>query len=280
MKFLKSQLISQEKKSIFFPEIRKVRRKEIETRKGTHSWGAPDFKIYPSGLSFGMCPARYVESLAKWSGIEDMGAIYRVKRGSAVHGELQSDFLLSEKIYAKPNNITNKRILDKLESNWPEVPFHDTEETGISGSADSVINWQGPVPVEIKSTSIDPKKWKKHREENLPSLQHVCQIGIYMWMFNRLNYYPERVTRGILAYLNLMFEPGNLESEHEFVVELDKPVKGYVETLNELVEDLVLNGIVPCRAQLMAGEEVKCTYSKCKTHNGRKNKESNSETTE
>lgn len=263
--FLKKQIKSQKRGNVFFTNIRKTRRREIEKRKSEYEWGFPDYKIYPSALCLGMCPKDYILSLENWNGIGNLDAIYRVKRGSAVHKEFQKDFLLSDRIYAPPKNIFDERILKKLDKEWPEVPFH-CKETGVSGSIDAVINWDGPVPVEIKTTSIEPSRWNQHVEKNLPYMSHITQIGSYIWYLNRLGYYREPVTRGILAYNNLLFSPGIDKAELEFVIDESYIPKGYTESLNDLVEDLILNGVSKCRMQYIqtGRDSVECTYSKCK----------------
>lgn len=263
--FLKKQIKSQQRGNIFFSDIRRTRRKEIEKKKLEYEWGAPDYKIYPSGLSLGMCPKDYIISLENWNGISNLDAIYRVKRGSAIHKEFQKDVLLSDRLYIPPGNITDERILKKLEKEWPEVPFH-CKETGVSGSIDSVINWEGPVPVEIKTTSIEAARWDQHLKRNLPYLSHITQIGVYIWYLNRLKYYNEEVTRGILAYNNLLIAPGNDKAELEFVIDKDYKPRGYTEPIIDLVEDLILNGVSKCREQYIqaGGDSVECTYSKCR----------------
>lgn len=293
LKILRAQVRDTNKCSIFFSAVRQVRIQEPTKKKLEYEWGEPEFKIYPSGIDFGMCPLAYLESRTKWDGINNLKGIYRVKRGKALHWEMQEDFKDSERIYPKPctDNMT-ERIKEKLESEWPEVPFHDTEEnafikdeegnlivTGLSGSMDAVIDWKGPTPVEIKSTSIPIEKWKAHVQDNLPDVKHICQVATYMVMANALNYYPQKVEKGILAYCNLLFAPEDQDCEAEFVIYLDKPhpklvEKGFEGTVRELTEELLFKGLAPTRKNFIENylqeekKEVLCTYSKCSKHNG------------
>jgi hypothetical protein len=123
--FLKSQIRDSVKQSIFFSEIRRVRFQQIQLSRESYRWGKPDYKLYPSALSYDMCPVRYLLSLENWNGIANLDAIYRVRAGSAKHEELQRDFLTSGKAYPiQLDNVTNPRILTKIKDNPVEVPFH------------------------------------------------------------------------------------------------------------------------------------------------------------
>lgn len=295
LKWLKSDIKYQEKCSIFFSNISQTRFRSKKKDKEEYAWGAPEFKVYPSGIDFGLCPLKYLTGKMIPSVIDNRKGMYRVARGKAIHGEYQKDFLESDKLYPKPNTETmTERIKQKLEDEWPEVPFHDLEEnacirdeagnvlvTGLSGSVDAVIDWLGPVPVEIKSTSIFIEKWSKHVEDNLPDTKHICQLATYMVMMNRLGYYDKPITRGILAYVNAMYEPEDQKSEVEFVIHLDKPHpklvdKGFSGTVRELIEDLLFKGIAPERKRFIENylqeekEELVCMYSNCKSHSGQR----------
>ena len=266
MGFLKSSARSQKQGSVFFTEILRVRRRQVENKKKDYVW--EEYKWYPSGLVIGMCPKAYLLKQQTFNGIEDLDAIYRVRRGSAVHWEFQQDILESPRLYPKPQKRLSPRMEAKLQDNWPEVPFHELD---VSGSADCVIDWQGPCPVEIKSTSKDPKKWEEEKTK-LPSLQHLTQVGIYRWMFNYAGYYPEPCEKAVLAYQNLLFDVIDPKGRVEYIIDKDYRPHGYAETLDELVEELILKGLVPTMdSYRQSGEDgVLCHYPRCRAC-GRKN---------
>jgi hypothetical protein len=258
--FLKALASDQAKGSVFFSQVRRVRRIEIEESRRAYRWGAPDFKLYPSSLSFNMCPKAYIESLPEFNGIEDLTAIYRVKRGSAVHTELQDSFLKADKVFPRSKLHVPERSLKKLEENWPEVPFHDLD-SGISGRVDGLMDWKGPVPVEIKTTSISPDKWEKHTETNLPLPYHLCQGAVYCYELNLLHYTEEPITRFILAYINLMMSPGDAKAEKEYVIDY--------EPLRERTT-LLISHLTQVRNAFIKGEEIECAYPECKIHEGKR----------
>ncbi len=282
--FLKSQIKGAERASIFFNEIRRTRREQIEVSKEEYEWGAPEFKLYPSGLSGpNMCPKDYVLSYLKWGGIADLNGICRVSRGNAIHWEFQQDLLLSKKNYQRPNlDLAAPRMKEKIEEVWPEHPFQDFE-TGYSGSLDGVMDWQGPCPLEFKSTSIAQEKWKDHIETELPKVNHLMQFGCYFYHVIKLKYFPVNPERGLLCYYNTMFDPTKQDQEVEFPIYYKKPHPklGGEETLEEIITNLIENGTTPCRNQLieqwedyLQGKElnIECTYNKCSKHNGKKNR--------
>jgi hypothetical protein len=203
-----------------------------------------------------MCPVNHIKGLEKWSGIDDVTAIYRVKRGSAVHKELQQDLLQSKSLYDPPGNISDPRIKSKLTNNWPEVPFHDFDSR-LSGSVDCVLNFRGqPLPGEIKTTNIDPERWEQH-QKTLPMPNHLCQASIYCYELLKLNYYPgKEIKNFLLIYLNLLYPPGDQKAEKEYLLEYDAP------KTEHLVQELTKN-----MNQYISGEEMICQYQLCKIHN-------------
>lgn len=260
--FLKSQLNDQIKGSLFFSQVRKARRQQIEQSKLDYKWGEPDYKIYPSALSFTMCPKEYILGLEKFNGIDNLDAIYRVRRGSAVHEELQRDILSSDKLYSRVDleKAMPQGMVNKMQPMWPEVPFWD-EESGISGRLDCLMDWKGPIPVEIKTTSVPIDQWEKACEHRLPMPYHRCQGAVYCYMLNKLGYVREPITRFVLAYINLMAPPGEQKAEKEYIIE-------YTQDLHEMVDGLVKELIIQRNSYLSQvhgfGGEVPCTYSLCK----------------
>lgn len=260
--FLKSQVTDQIKGSIFFSQIRKARLAEIEKKRSEYEWGAPLYKIYPSGLKFTMCPVEFVRGLEKFSGIEDIGSQYKVKRGSAVHAELQEDMLTMPGLFAKERlHLPDDEQRAKLDLMWPEVPFWD-KASGISGRLDGLLDYNGPVPLEIKSTSVDPKKWEEHIEKNLPNSQHICQGAVYCYELSHLGYVDRPITRFVLAYINLLYMPGTQLAEKEFVIEYNQEL---AERTKLLIDHLTL-----ARQAYIIGEQINCDYPGCWTHGRRK----------
>lgn len=259
---IQQQLEDQSKKNIFFPIIRKTRRMEIEKKKSSLKW--EDFKVYPSSLkSLSQCPKEFIASLAKPTTIKDIDAIYKVTRGSYVHQELQDTLLLSGRLYDKPTNIVNKRIKDKLEKNWPEVPFY-SDVTRHSGSADGVIKHKkgNAVGIEIKTTSIELDRWEEFKAP-LPS--HIFQVCDYMYHFKLLNYYDPPVEEFILCYLNLLYPPGKQDAEKEFTVKFEDHAERYLAYIEEETRQLNIY------MESLDNSESTCQYEFCGNH-GRKYK--------
>ena len=260
--FLSQQIKDQSKGSLFFPSIRKVRRKDIELKSESFYWGAPDYKIYPSAIkSWGQCPKTFIENAHKFNGITQIEGIYRTRRGTAIHNELQKDFLLSDKLAPKPQNITDPRILRKLEDNWPEVPFHDLD-SGVSGSIDAVYLLRKEIiPIEIKSTNLSEEDWEKAIQTNFPRTrtQWTIQTCIYLHYLNKLNYYPDfQVKRGIVAVINGCIDPANPDGEHEIIIDFEE----YREKIEKLLDSYSLQ-----RYYLMNNKEGECTNPYCNEHN-------------
>jgi hypothetical protein len=231
---------------------------EIATKKAEARW--EDYKIYPSSLkSMGQCPKDFIASLAKPSTIEDILAIYKVKRGSAVHLELQKDLLLSDKIAPMPNQeFMTDRIKEKLLKGWPEAPFHSMV-TRHSGSADGVILVKGrPTGVEIKTTSIDFDRWKNMSK---PSDAHIFQVCDYMYHFKLDDYYDPPIDTFIIAYLNLLYPPGDQDAEKEFEVHFSDHEERYLSYINE--ETRQLNAYIE-------GTVLECKHEFCHKHKEKK----------
>jgi len=263
MSFLKSQAKDQTKGSIFFSQIRSVRRSEIIDKEAEYSWGPPLYKIYPSSLSFTMCPVEHLKSLSEFNGIKDLGAIYKTRRGTSVHGELQSDLLKSSKLYPK-EKLEAKFEGDQLEkflANWPEIPFR-CQKSGLSGRLDGLLYYGSPIPLEIKTTSVPIDRWLTHVETKLPDSKHICQGAIYCEMLNSLGIVEEPITKYCLAYLNLMYAPGEEKAEQEYIIDYTDELK--------LKTQLLIEHISIARNAYISGEEIECTYPLCKSHGRQK----------
>lgn len=257
MSFIKSQIKDQIKGNIFFPLVRKSRRQEIEKKKTEYKWGAPDFKLYPSSLTFTMCPIKHLRALEKFSGIEDIDAIYRVKRGSAVHEELQRDLVAHDTKALYPLNVqVSLEMAKKLLDGFPEVAFYDPD-SGISGRLDGLLSLAGePIPLEIKTTSVSQDRWPDYTEKMLPSSQHLCQGSIYCYQMNKLGYVKTPVKRFVLAYLNLLYQPGDLKAEKEYIINYD----GELEDKTTLL----IRHLAIARKAYMAGDkDFECEYPLC-----------------
>lgn len=259
MSFLKTQAKDQIKGSIFFSQIRAVRRMEMFEKESTYSWGEPHYKIYPSSLSYGICPIDHIKSLKDFNGIKDLGAIYKTKRGSSVHTELQDDLVRSSKLYSKEK--LQERFfgeqLEKFLENWPEIPFR-CQKSGISGRLDGLLMYDSPIPLEIKTTSVPIDRWLNHVETKLPDPKHICQGAIYCEMLNSLGIVDEPISKFCLAYLNLLYPPGDDRAEQEYIINYDLPLK---EKTKSLIEHITM-----ARDAYIAQESIECSYPYCKTH--------------
>ena len=254
MNLLRLQLQEENRGPIFFGAIRLGRKNEAYKKKLELKWGAPDYKIYPSSLkSWTTCPVEFMKSLENPTTIEDITAIYRVKRGSSVHKEFQTDALISDILYDKPIAELSARIFKKLKDGYPEIPFHDLK-TGVSGSIDAVIRLKDlPTPVEIKSTSKAPEEWEDYCEKKLPLDTHLLQLLSYIYHINKNNYYPKQAERGILAYVNLLMSPGDLKAEKEYIIQYSdykEKFEVFMFHLTKARDNYIQGKVEPCDSPL------------------------------
>jgi hypothetical protein len=115
--------------------------------------------------------------------------------------------------------------------------------------------------VEIKSTSIDPKRWEDYKTKNIPFKNHICQLMVYIWHFNHLKYFDKPVERGVLAYVNLLIPPGSQDAEQEFLLEY--------QTYKEKTEALI-NSLTITRSTYITDKtklQLPCGYEFCKECN-------------
>ena len=253
--FFENCLEDKEKNCVVFNELRRLRRQEIENIKDEAGWREP-FKIYPSQLSFDMCPWKYFQNINKASNFL-LQSFYKMKAGTSKHWEIQQDFLKSKLLYEKPQNLTKEQA-SKLKLHWPEVPFTN-DNTMISGRVDLLLNIKDmPVVIEIKTVYGDPEQYLKDIEKGkLPDEKHKCQAAICAHQINALALLDKPIEKFILMYLNPRFEPGDQDAEHEFHFEL----KDYQEKCDILIEHLVKE-----RERFLSSTESKCSFPNCREH--------------
>ena len=281
--------------SIFCSAIRKSRQNQILDKKDSYRWGAPNYKIYPSTITFSTCPPRYLEGCGTFSGITDMTMNDIVRRGSSIHQEYQDDFKRSNVIWNKENINFPEEIREKFEKNWPEVSFFD-KESGISGKADGVQNYKGkPLIIELKTTSklfleklyndlskffktdeefVDlvltllkdkqeelekiKKEYKYSWDRLAPEASHITQGCLYVAEFRRLGYFKPNPDQFLLVYLNTVLPPSEDQAAKEFLIDYEE----YKDETESMIDALTL-----ARKQLIAGDQMECKYKYCKEHN-------------
>lgn len=247
---------AQGKDSIFFPIIRFNREKAISNKIKLYSWEANDFKIYPSSLSFDMCPYTYIqEDVHKY---KDLGIdiSYRAEVGKYLHQMFQDESKdIPDLLWEKPNVPDDLKV--KLDTYWPEVPIWD-KLTGISGRADLVLNNKGkPVVFDIKTTSVQPSSWE-YTISKLPSDYHKCQVCIYIYYMNKYKYYDVKIEEGRLGYVNLLLPAGASGSEVEVSFK-------YTDELEQAVE-LLIEHLIKEKTLFLNKKPSSCTYPNCKLH--------------
>lgn len=257
MSLFTSQIKDKKAGKLFFPAIRKVRRKNMEIKKETYAWGAPDYKLYPSGIkAWSTCPKAYVAGLSSFQGIQDLDAIYRTSRGTAIHREFQEDFVQSEMNAPEPN-LLDPRMQAKRRDNPCEIPFHDFE-TGFSGSADAAMLLRDHIiPIELKTTSLDQGRWNEAVSKDFPErmTQWTIQVCLYIYHFRKLNYWDYPIKDGRIAVLRISEDPAEILAEYETQI----TYSDYEERINLLVNHYALE-----RRRYIEGKDVPCEYPLCK----------------
>ena len=262
MSYFTDQINDQELGHLFWPAIRKVRRAEIEKSKKEFRWGDPEYKLYPSSIkSWSCCPKKVVQDHSKWNGISDLDGIYRTRRGKAMHWEFQQDFLRSDRRAPEPNKANMPdRIRKKLEDNPSEVPFQSLI-TGFSGSVDSVLQTRAGeiIPVEIKSTGKDSIDWEYDILKQFPRTMEswTIQLCIYIHHLNMLEYYPTRISRGILAVVNSREDSADKYAYLEYRINYSE----FQHRTEELVKHLSWQ-----RLAYIMQDDLKCPYPLCREH--------------
>lgn len=243
------------RKSPIFTELTSIRLKDIEKRKENYYWGAPDYKIYPSQLIFGICPITYLKTKEQYSGISDVLGAFRTRRGSAIHEEIQNDLQHSKYLYPKSKLNLTKKDLEV----WPEVPFWD-KKSGISGRLDILWDLDGPVPIELKTTSKIEKAWNELK----PDSSHRCQASVYCEELMQMGIVKEPIKQFMLVYVNSMMRPEDPAAYKEFFIEYDEKLQTKTKIL---IEHLTL-----ARQDYINKKDLVCKYPGCVRH--RKKKES------
>jgi hypothetical protein len=210
-----------------------------------------------------MCPKAFLRECAVYGGIKQLDGISRTRRGSAIHRELQEDFIKSDKLCPIPL-VGDQRMAAKLIKNWPEVPFHDMS-TGFSGSADCVMQWRGELlPVEIKTTNFEnQEKWHEAIKGKFPGkyTPWIMQLCTYIYHFNQSGYWPgKNMSQGVLVVINSCMDPANPASEFEEVIDYSL----YKDKISLLLEHCALQ-----RQAVIDNMDLPCSYEFCKEHKPR-----------
>ena len=244
------------KSSPIFTELTRLRLKDIERKKAAYTWGAPDYKIYPSQLIFGICPISYLKAKESYSGISDVLGSFRTRRGSAIHEEIQKDLLWSKKLY--PLEKLNISAQDTVV--WPEIPFWD-KKSGISGRLDLMWDLDGPVPVELKTTSKIEKAWNELK----PDSSHRCQASIYCEELMQMGIVQEPIKQFMLVYVNSMMRPEDPAAYKEFFIPYDDKLQTKTRIL---IEHLTLAR----QDYIKDSKDLVCKYPGCVKHRKKKEK--------
>lgn len=257
MSHFSTAIADQVNKKLFLPAIRKVRIQEIEIKRREYTWGAPDYKLYPSGIkSWTACPKEYVKSQEKFGGIENIDGIYRTRRGTAIHREYQEDFVKSEFNAPEPK-LTDERMIQKRKGNPCEVPFHDFE-TGFSGSVDACMLVRDYIiPVELKTTALDDYRWNDGVNKGFPEriTQWTIQLCIYIYHLKKQGYYDYPIKDGRLVVLRYSTDAAELKSEFERQIKYSE----FEEKTNKLMD-----AYASARSRYIQGKDIPCDYYLCK----------------
>lgn len=242
-----------------------------------------------------MCPKRFIEEDVHKPLFFELPTVYKMEVGKIIHEMLQNEALLfdykemetllediseayltaldtyigymykretkgcKDLLWERPRDL-GEMLEKKLEKAWPEVPGF-CPESGFSFRSDLTLNIDNePVIVDIKTTSVLPHLWEKHKE-TLPLPEHILQTRFYRHFFNLHNYYNKKINKTGLAYVNLLMPTGSEGSEHE-VYQMFK--EGPDLEIELLIKHLIIH-----RSAWLYDKENKyreCTYPSCKEH--------------
>ena len=206
--FFSSQIIDKEKGCVLWNELRKIRNKDLNDSKLDHMFGPP-FKLYPSQMAFDMCWYQFFKDIDNPPRFT-LNSMYRMRRGSSIHREIQDDFLKSGLCYEVPTDKLTKEQISKLKYHAPELPFTDLD-TLVSGRADLLLNIKKkPVLVEIKTTYLEETAWIKDKpiEKKVDQYnKHLCQAAVCTYVINKMRFLDQKIDQFVLMYLDPRFEP-------------------------------------------------------------------------
>lgn len=235
--------------------------KEMSDDKANFDWRARGCKIYPSTLTFTMCPYEFMQNIHIYSGIEDIKGKERTESGKAVHWMIQRRMAASPKFYRGPLCLPTdvaQELSTKFEDG--ELPLRCLR-TGISGKADlppfkkSNGKW---LLVDIKSTSMRPEEWIKLKTINA---KYRTQLSIYATIFNRDHYFPFEVNEIGIWYYNLSKDCADPAKFKEIIEPFGLEQRTMTETLLEHLGEE--------RRKKLEGVESSCTYEFCSKHGGK-----------
>jgi hypothetical protein len=248
----------------FFSAVNSVRQKDLRKKNLEYSWKDINYKIYPSGIpSFNICPYEFIRGL-ETAPIFSIESYYKMEVGTYLHKMYQTESLKAEDLlWEFPDLSTFLRlhpnhmeINSKLVDNWPEVPVFDPD-SGISGRADLVLNFDSPVVFDIKTTSLDLYRWNTNKSK-LPGEPHRVQVSIYCYLMNKYKYYSKPIKKAGLGYVNLLIPSGDSGSELEVYFDYDEEM--------EFKTGLLIEHLGIERKRYIDNIESQCTYPLCKNH--------------
>lgn len=268
----------------FFNAIRFKRQQDLAQRKLDYTWKGNGHKLYPSSIkSLTMCPLRFIQEDVHKPPSFTPQVVYSLEIGKAVHSMFQTEALsipgllhqepdYSQYALVHPGLVAEMK--KKRKAIHPEVPVVDPL-SGISGRADLILTlWNGPVVFDIKTTSVEDLKVSEDKSEildsdrwlekckSLPSEEHKLQVGIYCYLINKFQLYPQKVRKAGLGYVNLLLKPGDPAAEYEVYFDFTEELEQKIGTL---IEHLGKH-----RQAYFDGQESTCEYPLCRAHNLRK----------
>ena len=253
--FLKNLLRDKEEGNFYIASIRREWARASLDKAQNHKWRE---RINPSSswLTFSGCPYEGIREAAAPRKVNEADSIQYMEIGNWAHRGLQDWALkIPGLLWPKPVFSTQEEQ-EKLEANWPEVPFF-WPEYALSGRIDQILSYRGaPAVIDIKIPQrLEGGAWDKYRK-GLPEETHMTQSCM-----------------GALALKHM----GILEAKWVGVVYFNpfmpsKGSAGYFEKYQEfdsLLEEktmLLLTHAKKERDAFLAGEESGCSYPLCKKH--------------
>ena len=256
--FLKNLLRDNEEGNFYIASIRREWAKESLARSNSHEWSK---NINPSSnwLTFEGCPYEGIREAAGARKANEADTIQYMEIGNWVHRGLQEWAMkVPDLLWPKPIFPTKKEQ-DKLEANWPEVPFF-WSEYDLSGRIDQIIRYKdAPAVIDIKSPQrMEGSAWETYKK-NLPEPTHMTQSCMGALALKRMGILnPEWV--GVVYFNPFIAAKGSA---------------GYFEKyqrFDSLLEEktmVLLSHAKKEKDAFLAGEESSCSYLLCKKHRGK-----------